>query len=545
MNKKKNIDRIIRDNIQVPQHLPLYMDKNSYINSAVNKVKYEMSRGKSLNEALYITNKNISPTRRGTNVNVPTMAMDKTKYAIIAVLAVAALLLAFLIPYFSSGINKVTGLSSVKDLANISEIDTDQMILATGVDTRPVVDEGSGTIEDIPGSRTDTITIIYLPKEANKLAIVSIPRDLSINMEKCPRWDSENNSYDNNDLLTLYDTKINSAYSLGGPECLLKTVNETFDLNIDKYAELDFGVFREVVDSIGGVKMNFEHPVIDDTLGAVIPEAGLVNLNGEQALNYVRARQVEGTSKSDLDRINRQQNFFISVFNSINAKEKSKDPLFLISMAKLLSDNMNTINLNASELASIMKSSTNVNPENFAITTIPIANENANGNLLFDVFRTTEMFNIIKSQDSLVDPESNQGDLFTGKPLGDVSITLLTKNPYDYRIKELGGAITPHVKEVLSTSAELENTQTIIFVNKNNYSALVSAAAMFPDALITTEPSPVNTHSDLIIALATDAEIVLKNMNIHLENKQYFVPFEFTGKGYQIIPKSLQNIVNP
>jgi LCP family protein required for cell wall assembly len=120
---------------------------------------------------------------------------------------------------------------------------------------------------------------------------------------------------------TGQSNRINTALQTGGPDNLIRTLDENFGIPIHHYVQVNFVGFRELVRVLGGVPMYFPHTSRDRTLGLYIevPEGGgCVTLDPDQALDFVRSRrayselvggdwQVDPTA--DLGRIRRQQLF--------------------------------------------------------------------------------------------------------------------------------------------------------------------------------------------------------------------------------------------
>jgi LCP family protein required for cell wall assembly len=100
---------------------------------------------------------------------------------------------------------------------------------------------------------------------------------------------------------------FNSAFTLGGPGCTVKTVEQTTGVHIDHFVVVDFHGFRDMVNALGGVSVCV--PVaVDDNTHNIHLSAGRNKLNGNQALEYVRARYMLGDG-SDVQRTERQQLF--------------------------------------------------------------------------------------------------------------------------------------------------------------------------------------------------------------------------------------------
>jgi LCP family protein required for cell wall assembly len=102
------------------------------------------------------------------------------------------------------------------------------------------------------------------------------------------------------------ENKINAALAFGGPTLLVKTVEEVTGLRIDHYMGIGFGGLVSVVNTIGGVRICLPTALHDQNSGVNL-KAGCQNLNGTEALAFVRDRHSFATS--DLQRIQDQRAF--------------------------------------------------------------------------------------------------------------------------------------------------------------------------------------------------------------------------------------------
>lgn len=166
---------------------------------------------------------------------------------------------------------------------------------------------------DTAGKRTDTIMIAHLPDGDTKPVLLSIPRDLEVEIPGRGR------------------NRVNAAFAFGGAPLLVQTVEQFTGLRIDHYAEIGFAGFAEMVDAIGGVEMDIETEIHDETTGVTIP-AGRQTLDGAAALAFVRTRKSAATPRSDLDRVVNQRKF-IGAFASELAKPQTLlNPLHLFPL---------------------------------------------------------------------------------------------------------------------------------------------------------------------------------------------------------------------
>ena len=193
-------------------------------------------------------------------------------------------------------------------------------------DPQAIIDAGLNPagFEDAGGERSDTMLILRM--EGGSATMLSIPRDLYV-----PIADTNGSQ------------KINAAYN-GGPSRLIRTIQSSLGLPIHHYMEVDFVSFALLVDSLGGITIDFPNPAIDTSSGLDINQAGPNLLDGAQALSYVRSRHYEvvggnGTVlpievASDLGRVLRQQRFLTTVFAELGG---TKNPITLARAASAAS----------------------------------------------------------------------------------------------------------------------------------------------------------------------------------------------------------------
>jgi polyisoprenyl-teichoic acid--peptidoglycan teichoic acid transferase len=149
-------------------------------------------------------------------------------------------------------------------------------VLVLGVDERPD-SEAEGT-----GTRSDTIMLVRIVPETGEVKLLSVPRDLLVEIEPGVK------------------NRINAAYSYGGIEQTVEALQGYTGVPVERYVIVDFGGFKHVINAMGGVEVDVE----DEIPPKYGIKDGLQTLNGAQALFYARYR---GTGGGDLDRIEHQQ----------------------------------------------------------------------------------------------------------------------------------------------------------------------------------------------------------------------------------------------
>lgn len=199
----------------------------------------------------------------------------------------------------------------------------DENYLLVGTDTRAGANGklGAGTLDDAEGSRADTTMLVHIPKNRSRVVVVSFPRDLDVTRPQCTGWDNEKSRSTDEKYPSAIGDKLNAIYNLGGPPCLVSTIQRLTGASINHFIGIDFAGFETMVNRIDGVEVCATKPLVDDVLGTILEKPGKQRINGETALNYVRARHVYGEERSDYDRINRQQRFLASLLRGALASK--------------------------------------------------------------------------------------------------------------------------------------------------------------------------------------------------------------------------------
>lgn len=191
-------------------------------------------------------------------------------------------------------------------------------VLVLGVDER----------EDDAG-RSDTMIVMAVNPEFNSTKMVSIPRDTYTDI-----------------IGKGFKDKINHAYAFGGIEMAMETVEHLLDIPIDYVVQVNMESFKEIVDAVGGIKVN---NTFDFKLGNDVFSKGEISLNGEEALSFVRMRYED--PRGDFGRQDRQKQVVQAVLRegaSLNSLLNYK------SIFSALGNNIST-NMKFEEMVEIQK----------------------------------------------------------------------------------------------------------------------------------------------------------------------------------------------
>ena len=183
-------------------------------------------------------------------------------------------------------------------------------ILILGSDKR-------ANLKEDPG-RSDTTMLLRLDPDRNAIAVMSIPRDLKVEIPG-------------------YGTgKFNEAYTLGGPKLTLQLVKQLTGLPINHVVNVDFLGFVRAVDAIGCVYTDVDRRYFHSNAGLpaelqyseINVQPGYQLLCGKKALQYVRYRHTD----TDLVRSSRQQDFISAARQRISIKDLVLDQTGLIDI---------------------------------------------------------------------------------------------------------------------------------------------------------------------------------------------------------------------
>lgn len=171
-------------------------------------------------------------------------------------------------------------------------------------------------------ARSDSIMIASVNKTTGKITLVSILRDTHV------------------DIPGKREAKINAAYSWGGANLLIQTVEKTFGVKIDDYASVDFKMFTALIDGLGGVDievtekearyLNTRQNYGSAKKPPEYKSGKNVHLSGYQALWYVRLRKLD----SDFMRTERQRKVIASIMNDMKSNLNPVGVFTLIDTAK-------------------------------------------------------------------------------------------------------------------------------------------------------------------------------------------------------------------
>ncbi|WP_322411120.1 LCP family protein [Microbacterium invictum] len=185
---------------------------------------------------------------------------------------------------------------------------------------------------DASGQLNDVNMLLHISDNPRRVTVISFPRDLMVEIPSCTREDGTEtggSSYE----------QINAAYSYGGLNCVVKTVSQLSGLNIPFAAKVSFGNVINITDAIGGVDVCIGNGGMRDRNTGIDWEAGERNIQGLEALQFLRTRYGLENG-SDLARISNQQQYMSSLARKLVSEEVLTNPSTLLRLATTVVDNV-------------------------------------------------------------------------------------------------------------------------------------------------------------------------------------------------------------
>lgn len=173
-------------------------------------------------------------------------------------------------------------------------------------------------------SRSDSIMVATVNYDTKEIKLTSFMRDMLVDIEGKGK------------------DKLNHAYSYGGPELAIKTLNQNFGLNIKDYVAVDFLMLEEIIDNLGGIEMEVdqeEKNLINQYMEEIavknnksfdkLESFGTVNLDGGQAVAFSRIRY---HGNGDYERTERQRLVLSTIIDKLSSVKITDAPAVVSSV---------------------------------------------------------------------------------------------------------------------------------------------------------------------------------------------------------------------
>lgn len=306
-----------------------------------------------------------------------------------------------------------------------------------------------------PGEElTDTIMIASIDTQSNKVALLSLPRDLYASVPNIK-----------------YSAKINSLYKYGlsndqGIEPLKETVQEITGLSINYHLIVNFSGFEKFIDDIGGINVDVQRDIYD----AAYPgpnysyeifelKKGFHTLDGATALKYARERHDD--PEGDFGRAKRQQQVIQSAKNKIFSTQTLFNPFAVSKMIDTLGDNIKT-DINLEEIDSFIKLTKNLDTQNINNAVVDAWKEDSLLKVSHIFYENSRAFILVPSVGNYSEIQDLAKNIFDMKILEKRKLEIKNENPSIALIDRTGEYSNfSKIEKMLKRKMAFENIEKI------------------------------------------------------------------------------------
>ncbi|MHA7277612.1 LCP family protein [Arthrobacter sp. Hz1] len=281
-----------------------------------------------------------------------------------------------------------------------ANIDSDPVqVLILGTDTRTGADNAAygGAEFTTETGNSDVMMLMHLSADREDVTMVSFPRDLLVPLPAC--LDPETGTLSPSQDLAM----LNGALGNGGPGCTVAAINELTGLKIDHFMMADFNAVKELSSTLGGVDVCVNEAIEDTYSGLSLP-AGTSEVEGEQALAFLRTRHAFGDG-GDEGRIRAQQSFMASLARKIQVEGTLTNLPRMYAIAETVTKNL-TVDDGLSQIPDLLRLADrlkDVDLAKVAFVTVPVLPYEPDLNRLIpDEERAEELFATLVEDRSIV-----------------------------------------------------------------------------------------------------------------------------------------------
>lgn len=342
----------------------------------------------------------------------------------------------------------------------------------------------AGNSADDPGhdgaNLTDSIMLVSINMKNNTAFMLSIPRDLYVNIPG-NGYAKINEAYPDG----VSEHFSQAGYASGGMGLLEETVSQDFGTPISYYALIDYSAIKDAVNAVGGISIDIQSqdprglydPSIDyATNGPLVKLTnGWHTLDGEQALDFARARGDTygsyGFESSDFERTQNQRLMMLALKDKVATSSVLANPIKLGELIDAIGNNLHT-DLTSSNIRRIYDLSKQINSNNiksYGLNSVTISG-NKNVDLLGN-YRTTT------GEDALI-PAAGIGDY---------------------------SRIQLYVKQLTSNNPVVNEAASVVVLNGGNTTGLAAAE----DSVLTSKGMQVAATTDAPAAVSGQANNVI------------------------------------
>lgn len=319
-----------------------------------------------------------------------------------------------------SWLNKIPIIGKIKHLVESA----DKTLKGEDGDRINILLLGMGGKNHQGGYLTDTIMLASLELSSKKVALLSIPRDLTIPMENNGSSQFGGTGWRKINNVNAYAEAKNPG---SGGLAVSQAISDVLSIPIDYYVRIDFVGFKKIVDQLGGIKVyventinDYSYPVMgmekaepyEDRFEHLYIAKGWHEMDGDLALKYARSRHTPGIEGSDFSRARRQQKMLQAVKDKTFSINLLFKPTAIINIIGAMEEHFST-NLKTWEIIKLWDMSKDFKTENIITKVL----DNSPSGLLVDMINEIGAYILVPRYGDFTEIQYLVNNIFSDAPI--------------------------------------------------------------------------------------------------------------------------------
>ncbi|WP_028925585.1 LCP family protein [Pseudonocardia acaciae] len=359
-----------------------------------------------------------------------------------------------------------------------------------------------------------TILLAHVPAKRDRVVMLAFPGDLAVDRPSCDRWSQASGGYPGGTSPAQSGVQLASAYTIGGPRCMTKTIQKLTGMAVNHYTDVDLAGIKDMADAVHGVPICLPKPVLDGQLGPVVPSPGGAVLTGDRALAFARARHVQGDPSPTVGQLQRQQMLLAALLDKAGSDQVLADFNGLDGLVTAFGTSTHSDNSGLEALGALAGSIRTVDPSQVSFVTVPTSGQpDLQGNELLQVEPALALFDAVRTKRPLPTGDNADGrtpNRLIANQLPPRAVTVNIRNASAR--KGLGNQAADSLRTLGFTVASVGNAppapggRTVIRHSPDRAEQAAALAAAVPSAL--TEPAPGTVGQlDLVLGDGFDGQV--------------------------------------
>ncbi|MBA3489714.1 MAG: LCP family protein [Longispora sp.] len=238
--------------------------------------------------------------------------------------------------------------------------------------------------------RADTIMVLHIPRSLDRAFVISIPRDLRVEIPRC--GESSESCVDKINAAFAYGGQGKTFDPVGGYRLLAETIHNLIGIQFDAAAIIDFQGFTKIVGALGGVQMCVDVQTVSIHTGTVW-QTGCQYFNEHAALDYVRQRDFPD---GDITRERHQQQFLKAILQQARDVGVLSDPMKFDRILRVASESLTLSSPHS--LPALVLGLRSIRPDDLTLVKLPVTSDWIDGvSYVVPVEGTEAVYNALRT----------------------------------------------------------------------------------------------------------------------------------------------------